>query len=78
MSNLKNAMFSGIAFFATVGVLAVAHSAYVANYPAIAASGGTLSSSEWNRMVTSLTTLDEKLSVFKISGDNVGIGTPTP
>lgn len=73
MPNLKNSIIAGIAFFTTVGMLTIAHSAYVASYPAITASGSALSSSEWNRMVSALTTLDEKLSVFGISGNNVGI-----
>lgn len=78
-SQFKSPVLSAVAFFGTLCVLSVGYSAYVASYPATASSGATLSSGEWNKMVSGLQTLDTKLSVFNITaGGMVGIGGVTP
>ena len=68
-------LLCSVAIISTVSALSIGYGAYVSNYPATASSGATLSSSEWNKMVSALQTLDTNLSAFTVSGGKVGIGT---
>ncbi|MFZ3233584.1 MAG: hypothetical protein WA194_08960 [Patescibacteria group bacterium] len=74
-TQFKTPVLSAVAFFGTLGILSVGYSAYVASYPATATPTTQVSSTEWNKMVTALQTLDNNLSAFTISSGNVGIGT---
>jgi hypothetical protein len=74
----RKSAIAAVGFFGTLGVLSVGYSAYISSLPATANSGATLSSVEWNKMVTALSTLDNNLSNLTFSGGNVGIGTSSP
>lgn len=63
----KKPVLSAVAFFSTVGILSVGYSAFVSNYPATATGSSQLSSTEWNKMVAALQTLDTNLSNFQFS-----------
>ncbi len=61
-ARLKKPVFSAIVFFATLGVLSVGYGAFISNYPSTASVGETVSSTEWNEMVSALQVLDSKVS----------------
>ena len=68
-SPVRSAILWGATFFGTVCVLSVGFAAYVGSYPATATPGtGTLSSTEWNKMVTLLQNLDNRGSTISVNG----------
>ncbi len=65
MPSVKTPFLSGIAFFLTVCALSVGY-ALTHTVPVQTASGGsTLSSSEWNKIVSNLSALDEQAAGFE-------------
>ena len=73
VSHLKKPVLSAVAFFGTLGILSVGYSAFVANYPATATATNPLSSTEWNKMVSALQTLDTALSNFTFDSTTVSV-----
>ena len=74
LSFWKKSFYSALIFFATLSALSIGYSNFVASYPASVGTGSGLSSTEWNKMVGGLQTLDTNLSNFSFSGGNVGVG----
>ncbi len=72
-SPIRSAVLWAASFFGTLCVLSVGFAAYVGSYPATAVPGtGTLSSSEWNKMVTLLQNLDNRGSTVTVTGTRGG------
>ena len=77
-SFLKKPLYSALVFFGTLLALSVGYSNYISSYPANVGTGSGLSSTQWNKMVSGLQTLDTNLSNFSFVGGNIGIGTASP
>ena len=68
-SPVRSAALWAASFFGTLCVLSVGFAAYVGSYPATAVpSTGTLSSTEWNKMVSLLQNLDNRGSTVSVNG----------
>jgi len=78
IQTIQNALIFGVTLFITLGVLSIGYSAFISSYPATVGTGSGLSSTQWNKMVSGLQTLDTNLSNFSFSSGNVGIGTASP
>ena len=78
LQTLQSSFIFGLGFFLTVCALSIGYSAFISSYPATVGTGSGLSSTEWNKIVSGLQTLDSKLSTLSFSGANVGIGMASP